>query len=351
MNSDPSTHNHWLSRLSRRDLFRTAGIAAGSAVLLGLPNFLSSRINRAEAAMANRTAPSLNHLVLELEGQPAGILKSVEGGNAFTDVLLEPPGRDLIQRKRPGPVRFEDIVIEVPLGGNTKSLTNWMMETLTKGPIPKNGAILYADFNNTEMRRLEFFNALLTEVRFPALDGASKDAASVTLRLTAQTTRLAGGKGKTLPAAGTKSKLALRSNFRFNVQGLENACKNIFQVDSIIAKRPINTMGAGQEKFRQPGSEFSGVLDCSMIALTLPLGDVGPFHAWFEDVALKGNQAGERPGLLEWLSQDMSTVLGSVLFGGLGIVRVAANPVEANTEKIQTVRVEMYCETITPNFL
>lgn len=350
MNSDPSSHNHWLSSLSRRDLFRTAGVAAGGAALLGLPKFIGHWIGEAEAAVDKRIASSLSRLALELEGQPAGLLESVEGGNALTEVVLEPPGLDLIQRKRPGPVRFEDIVIRVPLGGSSKPLTNWMAEMLTKGPISRNGAITYPDFNNTEVKRLEFFNALLTEVTFPALDGASKDVASVTLRLTPQTTRLAGSKGKAFPPPGNKTKPALRSNFRCNIQGLENACKNIFQVDSILAKRPMTTVAAGQEKFRQLGSG-SGVLDCSMITLTLPPGDVGPFHAWFDDVVLKGNPAGERAGLLEWLSPDMNTAIGSLLFGGLGIVRVAANSAEAGTEKIQTARVEMYCETITPNFL
>jgi hypothetical protein len=351
MDSDQSSNNHWLSSLSRRDLFHTAGVVAGGAALLGLPKFIGNWMSEAEAAMPKRSATSLGHLALELEGQPASLLESVEGGHAFTEVRLEPPGTDLIQRKRPGPVRFEDIVIQVPLGGNPKSLTNWMMETLTKGPIPRNGAILYADFNNTEIRRLEFFNALLTEVSFPALDGASKDAASITLRITPQTTHVSEGKGKALQAPGNKSKPALRSNFRFNVQGLENACKRIAQVGSIVGKRPMAKVAAGQEKFRQPGSGFSGVLDCSTISLTLPVADAGPFYAWFDDVALKGNPAGERAGLLEWLSRDLNTVMGSLLFGGLGIVRIVHDSTEANSDKIQTIHLEMYCETITPNFL
>jgi hypothetical protein len=349
MNSDQSSSNHWLSSLSRRDLFRTAGIAAGGAVLLGLPKFLSSRINEAEAAITKGTAAS--RLALELEGQPAGILESVEGGNAFTEVLLEPPGPDLIQRKRPGTVRFEDLIIRVPLGGNAKSLTNWIMDTLTKGPIPRNGAIVYADFNYTEVRRLEFFNALLTEVTFPALDAVSKNVAYIMLRITPQTTHLAGGKGKGMAPPVANPKTTSSNFFRFNVQGLENACKGISQVGSIEVKRPVAKMAAGQEKFRQSASGLSGVLDCSMITLTLPPGDASPFYAWFDDLALKGNPAGERVGLLEWLSRDLKTVMGSLLFGGLGIVRIVHDASEGNVDKVQKVHVEMYCETITPNFL
>ena len=113
MNSDRSSTNDWLQNLSRRDLFRTAGVAAGSATLLGLSKFIGNWMGEAEAAMPQRFLASFS-LALELEGEPAGILKSVEGGNAFTEVILEPPGPDLVQRKRPGPLRFEDIMIQVP---------------------------------------------------------------------------------------------------------------------------------------------------------------------------------------------------------------------------------------------
>lgn len=59
----------------------------------------------------------------------------------------------------------------------------------------------------------------------------------------------------------------------------------------------------------------------------------------------------ERAGLLEWLSGDLKTFMGSLLFGGLGIVRIVHDSTEENSDKIQTIHVEMYCETITPNFL
>lgn len=354
MYSDHTSINDRLKNLSRRDLFRTAGVAVWGAALLGLPKFMGSRMGEAEAATDKRTATSLSHLALELEGQPAGILKSAEGGNAFAQVIPESIGRDLIQRKRPGPVRFEDIVIRVQLGSaQGKPIYDWINQFLAQGSITRNGAIVYADVNQNEVRRLEFFNAQLTEIEFSPLDASSKDRIFAMLRITPQSTRLVGGKGKAKVIGPVKSTAAFSNLYRFNAQGLENSCKNIYQVDSIVAKRPIATAvdpTTGKEKFKQPGSGSSGILDVSTIGLTLPMADAGPFYAWFEDFVVKGNPGGERSGLLEWLGPDMKPIGGIQLFG-LGIFRIVADKTDAVAEKVSRVGVDMYCETMKLNLL
>lgn len=332
--------------LSRRDLFRTAGMAAGGAMLLGLPRFLAGWTDSAEAGMV--ASPSTSNLMLELDGQTAGFVRTVQGGNAFADIIAEQAGPDLIQRKHPGPVRFEDLIIEAPLDRDAKSLNGWITETLTKGSIQHNGAIIFADFNFTEVKRLEFFNAILTEVTLPAADAVDgKKAALLTLRITPQTTRLAGGAGKKLSTLGSKSRGVLASNFRFNIQGLEQACKRISKVDQITAKRSVAGASVGQEKFRQPPSGSPGVLDCSTVRITLPEADAGPFYQWFDDTVLKGRQDGERPALLEWLDPTLQTVLTTVQLGSLGIVRYAPEKTEAGAEaRGPRVQIDMYCETI-----
>lgn len=339
----PDEHeNH--TGLSRRDLFRRAGFAAGGAMLLGLPRFLGGWTDNAEAGIA--ASPSTSNLMLELDGQTAGFVRSVQGGNAFADIIAEPVGPDLIQRKRPGPVRFEDLVIDVAVDRDAKALNGWITDTLAKGPIQHNGAISFADFNFAEVKRLEFFNAVLTEVTLPAADAVEgKKAALLTLRITPQTTRLAGGAGKKLSTLGSKSRGVLASNFRFNVQGLEQACKRISKVDQITAKRAVAGASVGQEKFRQPSA--AGPLDCSTVRITLPEADAGPFYQWFDDTVMKGRPDGERPALLEWLDPTLQTVLATVQLGSLGIVRYAPEKTEAGAEaRGPRVQIDMYCETI-----
>lgn len=332
--------------LSRRDLFRTAGFAAGGAMLLGLPTVLSGLVSPAEAAIKS-TAFLRNNTALELDGQFAGFLTTVDGGGVFADVIAEVSGPDMIQRKRPGPVRFEDIVIGIPLSSVDKVLAGWISDTLGKSSVLKNGAIIYADMNFNEVKRLEFSGALLTEILLPESDAATgKTAALLTLRLTPQSTRLAGGKGKVSAATSTKAKQIIASNFRFNVQGLEKACSRIMSVDAVSAKRTLLSQSPGQDTFRQQ-SKVSGPLDCSLVRITLPEIEAGPFYAWFDETVIKGRSAAERAGLLEWLDPTLQNVLASVQLGGLGIVRYEPDPTKAGAEqKIGLVAVDMYCETI-----
>ncbi len=337
---------HPASNLSRRDLFRTVGLATGGAMLLSLPTMLSGFVSPAGAAL-RKGATSMTNTTLELDGQFGGFLSTVDGGGVFADILNEPLGQDMIQRKRPGPVRFQDIVIEIPLQNVEKALSSWVTETLTKNATTKNGAIVYADINFSEVKRLEFSGALLTEIALPDADAqdSSKNAALLTLRLTPQSTRLAGGKGKLASASSTKAKQILSSNFRFNVQGLEKACGRILSVEPIVLNRAVAQTPAGQEKFRQ--SAAAGALDCSKVTITLPEADAGPFYAWFDDMVIKGRPGTERAGLLEWLDPTLKNTVASAQLGNLGIVRYEPDPVASGGERrLGQVQVDMYCETI-----
>lgn len=335
------------AKLSRRDLFRTAGLATGGAMLLGLPSILIGRVGTAEAALQKGAFAAATSL--ELDGQFAGRLAAVEGGGLFADIVGEPVGQDMIHRKRTGPVRFEDIVLEVPLGAVEKPLSAWIVDTLNKGSVPKSGAISYGDMNSNEIKRLEFTGAVLSEAAFSGADGAGgKEAPSVKLRLVPQSIRLMGGKGKSSAPFGMKSKQLSSANFRFNVQGLEQACTRIMSVTGIAARRAVAGTTAGQDKFRQPVS--AGVLDCSTVRILLPEMDAGPFYAWFDDMVLRGNPGAERGGLLEWLDPTLKNALASVQLGGLGITRYQPDPTKPGTsEKIGgVVAVDMYCETMNP---
>jgi hypothetical protein len=61
------------SELSRRDLFRTAGLVAGNAMLLGLPKFVGGLSTEVQAA--ERPSFSTGTLFLEPDGQPAGLIR------------------------------------------------------------------------------------------------------------------------------------------------------------------------------------------------------------------------------------------------------------------------------------
>jgi len=328
--------------LSRRQLFRTAAVAAGGAVLLGWPKLVGRWVGEADAAMQTMVASTP---LLELEGVVVCSLRSAEGGNAFAEVLLEPPGPDLIARKRPGPPRFEDLVISFSPSGDTKSLNTWIVDMLTKAPASRNGAVVYVDMNFNVVKRLEFSNASLSEVMLPKIEATDSNTLAITLRLTPQSTHLAGGGGKMPSLLSNKIKNLRVSQYRFTVQGLEAACGRVSKIESLTARRGAPSVPSGQDKFRQ-ALPAGNVLDCSLVSITLPEPDAGPFYAWFDDLVLKGNQSAERAGLLEWLDPTGKPSC-SVQLGGLGIVRYAPSPIRPDAGmKSPLVQVDMYCQTM-----
>jgi hypothetical protein len=327
---------------SRRDLLRALGLAGGAALLAP---FAPRGGATAYAAVAMTAG-----LMLEVDGSYSPV-DAAEGGNAFAEVGSEPP-QDAVLRKHLVAVRYEDLVVQVVLGAASAQLMSWVGAALQNGAAPKSGAIIYADYSGKEMRRLEFFNAVITEVALPACDaGVAKDRGRLTLRIVPQGTRLVGASGKTVGGGMSKTQTINTSLFRMSVAGLESACSTIRSVSAPSAKRPLVRAG-GTEKL---GKVSSGQLDCAPLSIVLPERDAGPFYSWFDDFALKGNANAERPGRLEFLASTVGSVLATVDFGNLGITRFAPLPLSADAARgsvgassgLAMVQVDMFCETMS----
>ena len=112
---------------------------------------------------------------LELSGSPAGQLVAIAGGDATADVVREMLGSDPVVHKHLGTVRYTDIELECS-AVMERIFLDWIQDTLIHKFVTKNGAISFVDYDDEERSRLEFSNALLTSVGFPALDASAKDA-------------------------------------------------------------------------------------------------------------------------------------------------------------------------------
>ena len=86
-----------------------------------------------------------------------------------------------------------------------KPLFDWIAATLTMSYMRKNGAIITADYNRVEQSRLQFNNALITEIGIPACDAASKELGYLTVKFAPEFTTPLAGKGNVIAAVGTKS--------------------------------------------------------------------------------------------------------------------------------------------------
>jgi hypothetical protein len=322
---------------SRREFLLRAGTMAGglmAADLAGLfRNHPSAADNRSYAAAK---------FALELDGVSVGFIHSFGGGDARSEVIAEKPqGSNPFVNKHASPPRYEAITIACG-AGMEKPFYDWIKASISGMPPGKNGAIVTMDYNNKPTRRLEFKNALITEVGFPALDGASKDPAYLAVKFAPQYTQktLPGG---AIPIAAKPQKTLLPSNFALKIKGLEQACVRVSRIEALTIRKKTAANPVGD--MRIPQQESAGI-EIPNVVLTVSEGFAAPFYAWHEDFVIKGNNgdAQERPGVLEFLAPDR-TVLFTLSLFNLGIISAAQLPV-VTADALSRAKVEMYCERI-----
>ena len=288
------------------------------------------------AAIGTRSFGSGN-FALELDGASIGYLKSVGGGNAVAEVITEQTQGLFYNRKHIGTPKYEDITVQVGLSMG-KSFYDWIANFWEGIPQRKTGAIIAADFDYNVRSRREFVDALISEVMIPALDGSSKDAAYMTVKIAPESALTKQGSGKlTVPVA--KQKLWLTSNFKLEIDGLDATRVN--KIESFTVKQGFVTDQIGGE--REPTKE-PGKVEFPNLKITLAQAGSQSWYDWFDDFVIQGNngQEDERDGTLTFLAPDLKDELGRVRFFNLGIFKLSTETMEAGA--VTRVVAELYCE-------
>src|SRR5262249_21970075 len=148
-------------------------------------------------ATNDKRAYTAGKFALDLNGDFAGWVQSIEGGQATADVVVEKLGADLIQHKHIAGVKYDDITAIIGTG-MSKSFYEWIQASIDHKVTRFDGAVITADFNHKEVARMNFFQALITEVGFPALDASSKDAAKMTVKFAPEYTRTVAKTGSAI---------------------------------------------------------------------------------------------------------------------------------------------------------
>ena len=295
---------------------------------------------------STKRAYTAGKYALELDGIEAGWIQSAEGGHATSDVVVEKVGNDQYARKHIAGVKYEDITVNCGTG-MSKGFYQWVKDSFDLKYSRKNGAIISADYNGKEHSRLTFQNALITEVGFPALDAGSKDPAKMSIKLMPEITRMTtttdggaitGGKYKNDQAIQKKW---LPSNFRLKIDGLD--CTRVNKIEAITLKQKgvQHQVGELRDAEIEPAN-----LEVPNLVVTLAESHSGEFYKWHEDFVIKGNNGNdkEKGGTLEFLTPNLQEVLFTITFSNLGVFKCTPEKVEAHSENIRRVKVEMYCE-------
>jgi len=284
---------------------------------------------------------SSGKFALELQGKAAGFLQSCEGGEIFGSVVTEPPGKDGIARKHIGRVDFTPITITFGVG-MAAELYKWISEMLERKQTPRDGAISFLSFDFAETQRLEWKNAVITSVVFPAADGASKEAALLTVTIAPDRTALKPGSGKRQPGfAPRPQKQWLASNFRFSITGLDQSA--LSRVRRIEAFSVTQSFADDERRGRL------GLVQATNVVVTTALTFAQPWLDWIDDFLVKGNVGddAERTATLQFLDSTLKNALFTVTLSHVGPVRARRQLAVAAVEAVAQLEVELYCESAT----
>ena len=317
---------------SRRAFLAGAGLtgaAVGAGVLAG----------PADAAPDGRTYTG-GRFALELDGEKAGVLLRGGGGGATGVVVEEDPGPDGIVRKHIAGVKYEDLTV-VCGTGMSKDLYHWMKDSFDRKYVTHSGRLTSWESDGTQPAARTFNDALITEVRFPALDAASKDAAKMTIKVRPEST--ARGKAGPRQTIGAKQKQWLCANYRLTIGGTNFG--RLASIDSFTWKQTFvepPPPGAGKAATLEPAK-----LEIPNLVITLAESHAKPLYDWYDDFVLKGNEKDERTGQLTFFDPNHDELF-SLTFAGLGIWIVDTLP--PTVDNIRRVKAELYCEQMSFEF-
>jgi phage tail-like protein len=307
-----------------------------------LPNSTatSTTASSSQAATAAYRGYSASRFSLALEGIQAGSLNAVEGGTPTADVVSEKAGSDNVTHKHVGGVKYEELSFTTGL--DSKPVTDWITATLKGQRLPKNGTVIAADYDGNAVSQLDFFNGRVSGISFPALDAASKDAATLTVSVTPEYTQPKTGSGKVSVASASKTQKRWSAmNFRFEMAGLDGSRVN--HIDAISIGSKPEEIPVGEQRDYE---KTTAALVVPNVTLTLAQAYAGTWATWLDDFLVKGNNSDdkERSGSIVYLDQTLKAELGRLNLFNCGIVRLAPVKAQAGRETIQRVQAELYCE-------
>lgn len=279
---------------------------------------------------------------LTLDGKTCGFIKSVAGGAVTAEVIQEPSGPSYFTKKHIGQPKYEDVTMQMGFT-MTKPVYDWIQQSWTMSRPRKSGSLIAASYDLKAESERQFFNAMITETTIPAMDGASKEPAYMTVTFSPEYTRVqkASGPIDALPFGKNEQKVFLPSNFKLEIDGLD--CSKVSRVESFTVRQTVVTdnIGDARDFAKEPGK-----LEFPNLKITIVEATAQPFLDWHENFVIKGNndEGAEKKGSLTLLSPDLKTPLAKIKFYNLGVFRIQPDKSESGADQVRRLTVEMYVE-------
>jgi len=286
------------------------------------------------------------HFALELDGKKdVGLFKSIEGGGVKTDLIKYQTGGEFGTYFQLGKPKYEDIKVTVGMA-MSKPFFEWIAEFFKGNPIRKNGAVVAADFYYNERARRDFFEAMVSEVTFPKLDGNDKSACYMNVTISPETITYAPGSNAKLQqsTAFDRQKLWASCNFDFKLDGFEKACLNVTKVDSFTIKQKPVEYAVGAHR---AGTKIPGRIEYPNLVFYVPESDSYPFVEHHMKYTIGGEiqPATRMKGEINCYDNEDASLF-TLQYAGAEIFNVTHDKSDASSEEIKLVKVEMCVESI-----
>jgi len=289
-----------------------------------------------------RRAYTAGHFQLEIDGQcSTAYIKSVDGGYARTQLVDEPIGNNGIRIKHAATVDVDALSLELGLSG-AGDVLSWIQDSWEQKFSRCNGQITHANFDCVRTFEHEFKEALITETTFPTLDGASKEAAYIKIKLQPETSkaRKVHGNSKITPLGGIHQKMWLASSFRFTIDGL-NSMQYVNKIESFTIKQGIKKHHAGETRFAQIEPTK---IEFPNLVCTISLERADEILKWYNDYIVNGEDDpdAQRTGCIEFLSPDRKKTLFAIDLYEMSLVHAEVMQSTANSDQIKRVKFELF---------
>lgn len=283
------------------------------------------------------------HFELEIDGHKStAYVKSVDGGHIKGNPIDEPIGPHNQRIKSLSTVEVEPFTIDLGISGG-RDIFKWIQSSWDKKYTRRNGVITHANFNLQETFEHEFFEALLTETTFPALDGAAKDTAYLKIKLQPEAVKerkLPSTNDKLKATGGLKQKLWTANSFRFTIDGIPGM-EYTNKIEAFTVKQGVKKMFYGEDRF--PRLEPTK-LEFPHIVGTMGLDYADALLKWHEKYIRKGQSepASQRSGGLEFLAPNKKDVLFRIDMYEMGLHNLQVLQSQANQDAIKRVKFDLF---------
>ena len=286
--------------------------------------------------MALTKTYSASSFALEIDGQAAGWLASVEGGSAFAEVVEKASANGPTDKSIAG-VQYDDIILS--FGVPTGVLADWVTKFLQGQAPTHDGAVAFLDINYNTLRRLEWERGAIVALTFPALDAAAgKEIVKLTIAIRPEVTRMTKGPSAAIPTVTFHGKTPTTSNFSVTIPGV--GCTSVVGIEPVTITQTYIQPSSGR------GAPKPGPLEVSDLVITVSASGAADFDSWSEDFIVKGNNGNvqEKSAAISYLDVNLKTELMSLRLQGVGIYRLEHNKLTKVLSNVVRVEASMYCE-------